>query len=139
MPDDIKITLTERAGRICADSGAKWEAIVGYSRAVRSGNLIAVTGTVGRNADGRYPASVGDQARRALAIIREAVEALGGKMEHVIRTRMFVTDISHWQEIAEAHREVFGDIRPATTMVEVSRLIDTEAQIEIEADAVVAT
>jgi enamine deaminase RidA (YjgF/YER057c/UK114 family) len=139
MPEEIHIEVRERAGRQCADSGAKWEAIVGYSRAVRSGDLIAVTGTVGRNPDGSYPPAIRDQARRALAIIRAAVEALGGTMEQVIRTRMFVTDISRWQEVAEAHGEVFGAIRPATTMVEVRRLIDAEALVEIEADVVVAT
>src|SRR3954452_15115894 len=137
MSSDINITVTDRAGRKCASSGSKWEPLMGYSRAVRSGNLIAVTGTVGINADGTYSDSVGDQARRSLAIIRAAVEALGGKLEHVIRTRMFVTDVSRWEEVARVHGEVFKDIRPATTIVEVARLIDADALIEIEADAIV--
>ena len=133
---DVRITVSERHGRRCASSGARWEPIVGYSRAVRSGNVIAVTGTVGINADGTYAPSVTQQARRALEIIRAALEALGGRLEHVIRTRMFVTDISRWEEVAAAHGQVFGEIRPATTLVEVARLIDAEAQIEIEADAI---
>ncbi len=133
---DVRITVSERHGRRLASSGSKWEPIVGYSRAVRSGNVIAVTGTVGVNADGTYAPAVAEQTRRALEIIRAALEALGGRLEHVIRTRMFVTDISRWEEVAAAHGEVFGEIRPATTMVEVARLIDADAQIEIEADAI---
>src|ERR1700751_3253407 len=86
---DIKITVEDRASRRCASSGSKWEPVMGYSRAVRSGNIIAVTGCVGINADGTYAKSVGEQAARPLAIIRAAIEALGGKMEHVIRTRMY--------------------------------------------------
>ena len=137
MPDDIRITVADRAGRRTASSGSKWEPIMGYSRAVRSGNFIAVTGTVGINADGTYSPSLADQTRRSLAIIRAAVEALGGKMEHVIRTRMFVTDVSKWEEVARVHGAVFGEIRPATSILEVAKLIDKDAQIEIEADAVV--
>ena len=134
---DVRITVSERHGRRCASSGAQWEPIVGYSRAVRSGNVIAVTGTVGINADGTYAPSVAEQTARALEIIRAALGALGGRLEHVIRTRMFVTDISRWEDVAAAHGTVFGEIRPATTMVEVARLIDADAQIEIEADAIV--
>ena len=111
---------------------------MGYSRAVRSGNTIAVTGSVGVNADGTYSKSLGEQAARSLAIIQAAVEALGGKMEHVIRTRMYVTDVSKWEEVARVHGSLFKDIRPATTIVEVTRLIDDDALIEIEADAIVA-
>jgi enamine deaminase RidA (YjgF/YER057c/UK114 family) len=134
---DIKITTTDRAGRKTASSGSKWEPIMGYSRAVRAGNLIAVTGTVGINADGTYSKSMVDQTRRSLAIIKAALEALGGRIEQVIRTRMFVTDVSKWEEVAKVHGEVFANIRPATTIVEVARLIDADALIEIEADAVV--
>ena len=135
---DIRINVEERFGRQCASSGAKWEPIMGYSRAVRSGNLIAVTGCVGINADGTYPKSIGDQAARSLVIIRAAIEALGGTMEQVIRTRMFVADVSQWEQVAQVHGKVFGAIRPATSIVEVARLIDAEALIEIEADVVVA-
>ncbi len=135
--DDIKISVADRAGRRTASSGSKWEPIMGYSRAVRSGNTIAVTGTVGINADGTYAPDIADQTARSLAIIRAAVEALGGKLEQVIRTRMFVTDVSQWKAVARVHGEVFKDIRPATTIVEVTRLIDDAALIEIEADAIV--
>jgi len=134
---DVRITVSERRGRRSASSGSRWEPVFGYSRAVRTGNVIAVSGTVGINADGTYAPSITEQTRRALEIIRAALEALGGRLEHVIRTRMFVTDISRWEEVAAAHGTVFGDIRPATTLVEVARLIDAEAQIEIEADAIV--
>ncbi|MBL8223957.1 MAG: RidA family protein [Chromatiales bacterium] len=133
----VHITVSEIAGRQCASSGSKWEPKMGYSRAVRSGNLIAVTGTVGINADGSYSPDVGEQARRALVIIRAAIEALGGRLEHVIRTRMYVTDVTQWEQVAAVHGEVFADIRPATTIVEVPRLIDGAALIEMEADAVV--
>ena len=136
VADDPKITVTEIAGRPRASSGARFEPVVGYSRAVRSGPFITVSGTVGLNADGSYPATVDGQARRALAIIRAAVEALGGRLEDVVRTRMFVTDIAAFDEVGRAHGEVFGVIRPATSMVEVSKLVDG-ALIEIEADAIV--
>lgn len=137
MADDIRITVTDLAGRRAASSGSKWEPVMGYSRAVRSGNFIAVTGTVGIGADGKYSPSLSEQTRRSLAIIRAAVESLGGRIEHVIRTRMFVTDVSQWEQVAKVHGEVFKDIRPATSILQVAKLIDAEAQIEIEADAVV--
>ncbi|HWE01069.1 MAG TPA: RidA family protein [Tepidisphaeraceae bacterium] len=137
MANDVHITVTERFGRQCASSGSKWEPKMGYSRAVRSGNLIAVTGTVGVGADGTYSSSLSDQTRRSLRIIAAAIEALGGKIEHVIRTRMYVTDIGKWEEVAKVHGEIFGDIRPATTIVQTPKLIDAEAQIEIEADVVI--
>ncbi len=135
---DIKITVAERVGRKCASSGSKWEPIMGYSRAVRSGNTIAVTGCVGINADGSYDPDFGKQTARSLAIIQAAIEALGGKLEHVIRTRMYVTDVTKWEEVARVHGSVFGEIRPATTIVEVTKLIDGAALIEIEADAIIA-
>jgi enamine deaminase RidA (YjgF/YER057c/UK114 family) len=137
VASDIQITVTDRAGRRCASSGSKWEPVMGYSRAVRSGNVIVVTGTVGVNADGTYATTMGEQTRRSLAIIRAALESLGAGMQHVIRTRMFVTDVTKWEEVAKVHGEVFAEIRPATSILEVTRLIDAAAQIEIEADAVV--
>ena len=137
MPADIHITVTERHGSRCASSGSKWEPIMGYSRAVRSGNTIAVTGTVGIRADGTYDRSMGEQTRRSLQIIAAALDALGSDIKHVIRTRMFVTDVSRWEEVARVHGDVFGDIRPATSILEVPRLIDKDALIEIEADAIV--
>ena len=138
IPSDIRITVAERAGRRTASSGSKWEPLMGYSRAVRSGNFIAVTGTVGANADGTYSPSLADQTRRSLQIIQAAIEALGGRMDHVIRTRMYVTDVSKWEEVARVHGSIFAEIRPATSILEVPRLIDAAAQIEIEADAIVA-
>ena len=137
MPSDINITVSNRPGRQCASSGSAWEPKMGYSRAVRMGNVIAVTGTVGINADGTYSKSLGEQTRRSLEIIQAALEALGGSIDHVIRTRMFVTDVSKWQEVAEVHGKVFANIRPATSILEVAKLIDGDAQIEIEADAIV--
>lgn len=137
MTPNVKVTVTERSGRRYASTGSSWEPVIGYSRAVRAGDVIAVTGTVGVEADGTFSPTLKEQTRRALEIILAAVEALGGKASDVIRTRMFVTDIGQWQEVGEVHGEVFGQIRPATTMVEVARLIDSAALIEIEADAVV--
>jgi enamine deaminase RidA (YjgF/YER057c/UK114 family) len=128
--------ITEMHGRRCASTGTKWEPVMGYSRGVRRGNFVAVTGTVGINADGTYPATIGEQTRRSLEIVSAAIEALGGTLQDVIRTRIFVTDISQWERIAEVHGRVFAEIRPATTLVEVRRLIDDAALIEIEADAI---
>jgi len=136
MPD-INLTVTELGLHHCACSGSKWEPKMGYSRAVRSGNVIAVTGTVGINADGQYPKSMGEQARRSLDIVVAAVESLGGQLKHIIRTRIYVTDINKWEEVAAVHGELFAEIRPATTIVQVARLIDKEALIEIEADAII--
>jgi enamine deaminase RidA (YjgF/YER057c/UK114 family) len=137
MTTNVKLTVTERGGRRYVSTGSPWEPVVGYSRAVRVGDQIAVTGTLGLEPDGTFAPTLKGQTRRALEIILAAVEALGGKASDVVRTRMFVADISKWQEVGEVHGEVFGQIRPATTMVEISRLIDDAALIEIEADAVV--
>ena len=137
MSTDVPITLAQFAGRTCASSGSPWEPVFGYSRAVRSGAFIAVSGTVGLNADRSYPPTLVEQTRRALEIVRGAIEALGGTLEHVVRTRMFVLDIDEAREATAVHGEFFRDIRPACTLVEVSRLIDDRALIEIEADAVV--
>src|SRR5215472_7186612 len=137
MASHVPIAVAEFAGRQRASSGSPWEPIVGYSRAVRTGNWIAVSGTVGLNADRSYPATLAEQTRQALAIIRGAIEALGGSLVHVVRTRMFITDISKAPEATKVHGEFFRDIRPASTLVEVSRLISDQALIEIEADAIV--
>jgi enamine deaminase RidA (YjgF/YER057c/UK114 family) len=135
----IRITVTEApGGRRLASSGSKWEPIMGYSRAVRVGSTIVVTGTVGVNADGSYSPSMEQQTRRSLQIVLAAVKALGGRPEHIVRTRMFVTDVKRWEEVARAHGEIFKNIRPATSILEVAKLIDEAALIEIEADAVVA-
>ena len=118
-------------------SGRKWESIVGYSRAVRVGNRIYVTGTTATDENGEI---VGAQDAYAQAVqciknIEKALNALDAGLENVVRTRMFVTDISRWEEYGKAHGEFFGEIMPATTMVEVSKLIDPDMLIEIEADA----
>ena len=132
----MKITTSERNGRRYASSGSAWEPIVGYSRAVRSGDTITVTGTVGIGADGSFPAGAAAQTRRALEIIQAAIEALGGRLADVVRTRIYVTDISEWEAVGKVHGEVLGAIRPATTMVQVAKLIDDAALVEIEADAI---
>jgi enamine deaminase RidA (YjgF/YER057c/UK114 family) len=139
MTPTVKVTVTERGGRRYASTGSAWEPVIGYSRAVRAGDYIAVTGTVGVEADGSFGPDMKSQARRALEIALAAVEALGGKASDVIRTRMFVTDIARWKEVGEVHGEIFGQIRPATTIVQVARLIDDAAFIEIEVDAMVLT
>jgi len=119
-------------------SGAPWEPIVGYSRAVRVGNAVYVAGTAATAADGSVvgPGDPYAQTKQILRTIERALEAAGAGLEHVVRTRIFVTDISQWEAIGRAHGEVFGAIRPATAMVEVRRLIDPAMLVEIEADAV---
>ncbi len=118
-------------------SGAKWESIVGYSRAVRVGKRIYVTGTTALGDDGEI-VGIDDayaQAVQCLKNIEGALQRLDAGLEHIVRTRMFVTDISRWEEYGRAHGEFLRDVMPATTMVEVSALIDRRMLIEIEADA----
>lgn len=116
-----------------------WEPVVGYSRAVRAGPHVWVAGTTATDADGRIVggSDAGDQARQALANIGRALEAAGVGMEHVVRTRMYVTRIEDAEAVAAAHAECFRDIRPAATMVEVSRLVSPDMLVEIEAEAYV--
>ena len=119
------------------NSGAPWESAVGYCRAVRVGPHIMVSGTAPVG-DGGEVVGKGDayaQARRCIEVIETALEKAGAGLEHVVRTRMYVTDIERWPEVARAHQEAFGNVMPATTMVEVSRLIDPAMLVEIEADA----
>lgn len=125
--------------RRSVSSGARWEAAVGYSRAVRVGSWIAVSGTTAAAAAGGAVGGddVAAQTREAIRRIAVALEGLGAGLEHVVRTRIYVTDIERWEEVGRVHGDVFGSVRPVTTMVEVSRLVDPALLVEIEADAIV--
>ena len=121
-------------------SGAPWEPLAGYCRAVRAGNIVAVSGSAPVGPDGEHVG--GDdmyaQTVRCIEVIRDALTEAGASLDDIVRTRMFVTDIDQWEAVARAHREAFGDSPPATSMVEVSRLIDPKMLVEIEADAVLS-
>lgn len=120
-------------------SGAVWEPVVGYSRAVRVGPWVSVSGTTAAAEGGGAVGGddVAAQTREVLRRIAAALEQVGADLADIVRTRMYVTDIGRWEEVGRVHGEVFGDIRPATTMVEVSALVDPALLVEIEADAVV--
>lgn len=118
-------------------SGAPWEDIVGYSRAVRIDNIIEVTGTTSvKNGEIVHDGDPFQQAMRCFEIIEESIKKLGGSITDVIRTRMYVTNIRDWESVGMAHKAYFGSIKPATTLIEVSALIDSRLLVEIEASAV---
>jgi enamine deaminase RidA (YjgF/YER057c/UK114 family) len=123
--------------RLRVSSGSPWESEVGYSRAVRSGTRIWVAGTTAADENGRVmmPGDAYGQTRYALEKIERALDRAGASMRDVVRTRMFVTDISRWREYGRAHGEFFRDVRPAATMVEISALIEPGLMVEIEAEA----
>ena len=124
--------------RVKYSSGTKWEPIVGYSRAIRVGKIVHVSGTTATDSEGKL-VGIGDpgkQTVQALNNIRGALESVGSKLEDVVRTRIYVTDINRWEEVGKAHGAVFKGIRPTTSMIEVKKLISPEILVEIEAEAI---
>lgn len=124
--------------RVNVSSGAPWEPMVAYSRAVRVGSTVAVSGCAAIDAEGDLvgEGDMYEQAKQCIRVLGDALDKAGASLGDVVRTRTFVTDIDQWEAVARAHREAFSDVMPATSMVEVSRLIDPKMLVEIEADAV---
>jgi enamine deaminase RidA (YjgF/YER057c/UK114 family) len=131
--------MTSGGTRELISSGSPYEAKIGISRAVRVGNIVSISGTAPIAADGTNvaPGNVASQARRCLVIIEAALQSAGASLKNVVRTRMLLTRIEDWEAVGEVHGEYFRDIRPATTVMQVSRFIDPEWLVEIEADAVI--
>jgi enamine deaminase RidA (YjgF/YER057c/UK114 family) len=138
-PSNISPSSEREPNRQLHASGTPWESRVGYSRGVRTGNLIYLSGTTATGSGGEIVGK-GDpaaQARQIFANIERALRALGAELRHVVRTRIFVLDIARWQQVGAVHGEVFGAIRPATSLVQVKGFVDPDMLVEIEADAVV--
>lgn len=131
------MSLFKKWNRTKVSSGSVWEPVIGYSRAVKVGPFIYVSGTTGTGPDGKVPEGLEAQTRQALANIDKALRNIGASREDIVRTRIYLTNIADWEKAARVHGEFFRQIRPATAMVEVSKLISPEMLVEIEADAVV--
>lgn len=136
-PLNSNFTLVERHGKTTVSTGSVWEPKIGYSRAVKKGNMIFVSGTVGIEADKSFSPDVVIQARRSLMIIQQALESLNASVQDVVMTRIYLANISDWEKVSLVHGEIFANIRPATVLLEVSKLIDSAALVEIEATAMV--
>ena len=119
-------------------TGSKWEPVIGYSRAVKVGNMIFVSGTTGMGEDGKLvgPGDPYAQTVQAFKVVEKALALAGASLRDVVRTRLYVTDISKWEAYGRAHGELFGEIRPATAMIQISKLIEPDMVVEVEADAV---